>query len=88
MPACPGLALLADAAAGPDETYPGAPDDELTGALCAWDRSESHAHGRKLAAITELRRCRPVIELPASGRTFHEIAKHLVPPGVPDPSRS
>jgi hypothetical protein len=68
MPACPGLALLADAAAGPDDTYPGASDDELIGVLCAWDRSESHAHARKLAAITELRRRRPVIGLPASGR--------------------
>jgi hypothetical protein len=68
MPACPDLAMLADAAAGPDDTYPGASDDELIGAVCAWDRSESHAHARKLAAITELRRRRPVIELPASGR--------------------
>ena len=59
MPACPDLALLADAAAGPDDTYPGASDDELIGVLCAWDRTESHAHARKLAAITELRRRRP-----------------------------
>ena len=56
MPACPDLALLADQAAGPDDTYPGASDDELIGVLCAWDRTESHAHARKLAAITELRR--------------------------------
>ncbi len=60
--------MLAGAAAGPDDSYPGASDDELIGVLCAWDRSESHAHARKLAAITELRRRRPVLELPSSGR--------------------
>jgi hypothetical protein len=68
MPACPDLALLADQAAGPDDSYRGASDDELIGVLCAWDRTESHAHARKLAAITELRRRRPVPELPTSGR--------------------
>src|SRR4051794_27152102 len=61
-------ALGAGQATGPDDSYAGASDDELIGALCAWDRSESHAHARKLAAITELRRRRPVIELLASGR--------------------
>jgi hypothetical protein len=68
MPACPDLALLADVAAGPDDSYQGASDDELIGVLSAWDRLESHTHARKLAAITELRRRRPVIELPTSGR--------------------
>jgi hypothetical protein len=68
MPACPDLALLADAAAGPDDSYAGASDDELIGVLCAWDRIESHTHARKLAAITELRRRRPLIDLPASRR--------------------
>jgi hypothetical protein len=68
MPACQDLALLADQAAGPDDTYPGASDDELIGVLCAWDRTESHAHARKLAAITELRRRRPVPDPPTSGR--------------------
>jgi hypothetical protein len=68
MPACPDLALLADRAAGPDDSYRGASDDELIGVLCAWDRTESHAHARKLAAITELRRRRPVPDVPASGR--------------------
>ncbi len=68
MPGCPDLVMLADAAAGPDDTYAGASDDELIGVLCAWDRSESHAHARKLAAITELRRRRPVLELPASSQ--------------------
>jgi hypothetical protein len=68
MPACPDLVLLADQAAGPDDAYPGASDDELIGVLCAWDRTESHAHARKLAAITELRRRRPVPDPPTSGR--------------------
>jgi uncharacterized low-complexity protein len=68
MPACPDLALLADAAAGPDDTYAGASDDELIGVLCAWDRLGSHAHARMLAAITELRRRRPVPEVPTCGR--------------------
>jgi Domain of unknown function (DUF222) len=68
MPACPDLVLLADRAAGPDDSYRGASDDELIGVLCAWDRSESHAHARKLAAIAELRRRRPVPDPPTSGR--------------------
>jgi hypothetical protein len=38
-----GLVLMsfADDAAGPDDTYDGATDDELIGALCAWDRVQS-----------------------------------------------
>ena len=50
MPGLPDLALLADAAAGPDDAYVGASDDELTGVLCAWDRLEAHMAARKLAA--------------------------------------
>ena len=40
-----GLVLMsfADDAAGADDTYPGASDDELIGAMCAWDRVQSHA---------------------------------------------
>jgi hypothetical protein len=68
MPAGADLAVLADRAAGADDTYAGASDDELIGVLCAWDRLGSHMTARMLAAITELRRRRPVIELPASGR--------------------
>ena len=56
MPGCPDLALLADAAAGPDDTYDGACDDELIGVLCAWDRLEAHMAARKLAAAAELMR--------------------------------
>ena len=56
MPGCPSLAMLAEAAAGPDDTYDGASDDELIGVLCAWDRLEAHMAARKLAAVAELMR--------------------------------
>ena len=56
-----GLVLMsfADDAAGPDDTYPGASDDELVGAICAWDRVQAHAAARKHAASAELIRRRP-----------------------------
>ena len=54
MPACPELALAADAAAGPDDCFEGASDAELAGVLCAWDRLEAHMAARKLAAAAEL----------------------------------
>jgi hypothetical protein len=53
MPACPGLALSADAAAGDDDSYQGVSDDELLGVLAAWDRLEAHMAARKLAAAAE-----------------------------------
>jgi hypothetical protein len=59
MPACPGLALSADAAAGDDDSYQGVSDDELLGVLSAWDRLEAHMTARKLAAIAELYRRNP-----------------------------
>ena len=59
MPACPGLALSADAAAGDDDSYPGVSDDELLGVLAAWDRLEAHMAARKLAAAAELIRRNP-----------------------------
>jgi hypothetical protein len=56
-----GLVLMscADDAAGEDDTYPSATDDELIGAMCAWDRVQSHAAARKHAAAAELIRRRP-----------------------------
>src|SRR5579859_6525321 len=56
-----GLVLMsfADDAAGADDTYPGATDDELIGAICAWDRVQAHASARKHAAVGELIRRRP-----------------------------
>jgi hypothetical protein len=59
MPGCPELAAFADAAAGADDAYDGASDDELVGALCAWDRLEAHMAARKYAAMAELMRRRP-----------------------------
>ena len=59
MPGCPVLAGLAGAAAGPDDRYPGAADDEIVGVICAWARVEAHAAARKLAATAELIRRRP-----------------------------
>src|SRR5260370_13475719 len=59
MPGWPGLAQLADAAAGDDDRYAGASDDELAGAIAAWDRIEAHASARKHAAVAEFIRRRP-----------------------------
>src|SRR5205814_155776 len=51
-----------------DDSYQGVSDDELTGVLCAWDRLESHMTARKLAAVSELARRRPLLDPPSSGR--------------------
>ena len=61
LPGCAGLAVAADAAAG-DDTFAGVSVGELVGLLCAWDRVESHAAARKLAAIAELARRNPAAE--------------------------
>ena len=67
MPACPGLALSADAAAGEDDSYPGVSDDELLGVLAAWDRLEAHMAARKLAAVAEWYRRSPAPGCPPRG---------------------
>ena len=59
MPGRAGLAQFADEAAGPDDSFTGASDDELLGVLRAWDRVEAHAAARKFAAVAELMRRRP-----------------------------
>jgi Domain of unknown function (DUF222) len=59
MPACPGLALAADAAAGEDDSYEGVSDDELLGVLAAWHRLEAHMAARTLAAVAESYRRNP-----------------------------
>jgi hypothetical protein len=59
MPACPGLALAADAAAGQDDSYQGVSDDELLGVLAAWHRLEAHMAARALAAAAEWYRRSP-----------------------------
>ena len=53
------LGQFAEEAAGEDDRYPGASDDELLGAICAWDRVEAYASSRKHAAVAELIRRRP-----------------------------
>jgi hypothetical protein len=59
MPGCPELAGFADAAAGADDRFESACDDEVLGVLCAWDRVQAHAAARKHAAVAELIRRRP-----------------------------
>jgi WYL domain len=53
MPGCNALAGFAAEAAGDDDTYHGARDDEVAGAIAAWDRVEAHAAARKHAAVAE-----------------------------------
>jgi hypothetical protein len=67
MPACPGLALSADAAAGEDDSYAGVSDDELLGVVAAWDRLEAHMAARKLAAVAEWYRRSPAPGCPPRG---------------------
>jgi Domain of unknown function (DUF222) len=52
------LASFLDDAAGEDDRYAGATDDELVGVICAWDRDEAYASARKHAAVAELIRRR------------------------------
>jgi hypothetical protein len=59
MPGCNALAGFAAEAAGDDDRYGGACDDEVAGAVAAWDRIEAHAAARKHAAVAELIRRRP-----------------------------
>ncbi|HJY54906.1 MAG TPA: DUF222 domain-containing protein, partial [Streptosporangiaceae bacterium] len=58
-PGCLTLGQFAEEAAGEDDRYPGASDDELIGVICAWDRVEAYASSRKHAAVAELIRGRP-----------------------------
>ncbi len=59
MPGCNALAGFAAEAAGDDDRYHGARDDEVAGAIAAWDRVEAHASARKHAAVAEFIRRRP-----------------------------
>jgi hypothetical protein len=58
-PGCLVLGQFAEEAAGEDDRYPGASDDELAGAVAAWDRVEAYSSSRKHAATAELIRRRP-----------------------------
>src|SRR5579863_1120447 len=66
-PGCLLLGQFAQEAAGPDDRYPGASDDELAGAVAAWDRVEAYASSRKHAAVAELIRRRPAPGCQAQG---------------------
>jgi hypothetical protein len=59
MPGCGALAGFAAEAAGDDDRYAGASDDEVAGAVAAWDRVEAWAAARKHAAVAEFIRRRP-----------------------------
>ena len=52
-PGCAVLGSFLADAAGDDDRYAGASDDELLGVICAWDRQEAHASAGKHAAIAE-----------------------------------
>ncbi|HEV2259012.1 MAG TPA: DUF222 domain-containing protein [Streptosporangiaceae bacterium] len=53
------LGSLLEEAAGDDDRYPGASDDELAGVIAAWDRMRAYDSARMHAAIAELARRRP-----------------------------
>ena len=53
------LGSLLEEAAGDDDRYPGASDDELAGMIAAWDRMRAYDSARMHAAIAELARRRP-----------------------------
>ena len=51
LPGGVSLAFHAEDAAGDDDRYAGASDNELDGAITAWDRIEAYAAARKHAAV-------------------------------------
>ena len=67
MPGCNALAGFAAEAAGDDDRYAGASDDEVAGVICAWDRLEAHMAARKHAAVAEFIRRRPESGHPPAG---------------------
>jgi hypothetical protein len=67
MPGCGALAGFAAEAAGDDDRYEGACDDEVAGAVAAWDRVEAYAAARKHAAVAEFIRRRPRPGCPLEG---------------------
>ena len=67
MPGCGALAGFAAEAAGDGDRYEGACDDEVAGAIAAWDRVEAWAAARKHAAAAEFIRRRPRPGSPLEG---------------------
>ncbi|MGH7735009.1 MAG: hypothetical protein ACREOE_15315 [Gemmatimonadales bacterium] len=76
MPGRPELAGFADAAAGADDSFGGASDDELLGVMCGWDRVEAHAAARKHAA-----KCRRDHRLKQHPR-WHVPVDHAIRPDL------
>jgi hypothetical protein len=58
-PGGPLLASFLEDAAGEDDRYQGACDDELLGVICGWGRAEASSCARQQAAIAEFIRRRP-----------------------------
>ncbi len=72
LDALPGggtLAFFAGLAAGDGDRYAGVSDNELDGAISAWDRVEAYACARKHAAVAEFIRRRPDPDAAADGRS-------------------
>ena len=67
VPGCGALAGFAAEAAGEDDRYVGASDDEVAGAIAAWDRVEAYAAARKHAAVAEFIRRRAEPGCPLAG---------------------
>src|SRR6516225_4782302 len=76
----PGGAVLGsflEGAAGEDDRYAGACDDELLGVIGAWDRQEAHASAAKHAAVAEFIRRRPASAVAGEAQLpegWHEFA--------------
>src|SRR5580658_5003343 len=75
---CATLGSFLEKAAGDDDRYTGASDDELAGVICAADRVEANVSAVKHAAIAELIRRRPAPDATVEGpaqmpETCHEF---------------
>jgi hypothetical protein len=55
---CATLGSFLESAAGRDDRYAGASDDELLGVICGWDRAEAAMAAGKHAAVAEFIRRR------------------------------
>jgi hypothetical protein len=67
-PGCATRGSFLEGAAGDEDRYAGASDDELLGVICGWDRVEANASARKHAAIAEFIRRRPPPGCAVGGR--------------------
>src|ERR1700685_4537860 len=53
------LTMMAEDLAGDRDSYEGASEDELAGAVALWDRVQAYATARKLGAVAAFIRVRP-----------------------------